>query len=246
MKKIASILLALALALSLACAAADEVYEVPRPEGGEKFETNWAIFGMTVEIIYEEAGYRVSITATDPYDRTGTEWEYSCAYNEEQDALLSISSTKSPCAVDPATGSIELQEPEYQGFDDEETTTVFTINENGELTWKDGRGDAGADLVFTNIGDFKGFWCSEDGNVSADIAWSDSEIGYEYGYDVYLVEGEEENSLHGLYDPKTGKLTVTDMEGTEAVFSDLGGGKILLEKDGGIELIFDMLGGPEG
>ena len=78
-------------------------------------------------------------------------------------------------------------------------------------TWQDGRGQDGADLEFTDIGAFEGCWRSDDGKTFAAIIWNDSELGDEYGYDVYLYdEGEmsyAEYSAHGLYDPQTGKLT---------------------------------------
>lgn len=262
MKKMISILLVLCLALSLACTAAN-AESSPEPEGGKKFHTNWAIFGMTVEIFYEEEGYRVSIRSTDPYEHNGSEWEYSCLYNEEKDVLMSVSSTKASWAEDPATGLDQRIELEYQGFDDEGQTTVFAINEDGRLTWEDGRGQDGADLEFTDIGKFNGFWASGDGTSWAEIAWSDSEIGDEYGYNVFFHEGSSEvssdYSLHGLYDPKTGKLTVSgpvtvnvlDAEGgyetseessAELVFSALENGNILLERDN-LELVYDILGG---
>ena len=90
MKKITGIILALALVLSLACTAA-QADEVPQPEGGKKFESHWAIYGMTVSIDYEEEGYRVYIKSSDPYEHQGREWEYNCFYNEEKDAFLSPS-----------------------------------------------------------------------------------------------------------------------------------------------------------
>ena len=258
MKKIAGIILALSLALFLVCAAA-QADEIPQPEGGKKFETNWAIFDMTVNIYYEEEGYRVYIKSTDPFEHIGEEWEYSCFYNEEKDALVSISSSKNSWTTDPETGEVRRGEYEYEGFDEENQETVFAIDEDGRLTWEDGRGDAGADLVFTDIGAFEGFWCSEDGKTWAEIAWNDSEIGDEYGYNVFFHEGsgeaEKEASLHGLYNPKTGKLVVVEggysiddlppdsTDPAAVVFSSLGGGKILLEQGNGIELIYDPLGG---
>ena len=210
MKKIVSIILALAMCLTMCAFAFADEY--PQPEGGKKFDTNWAIYGMTVRINYEEEGYRVYIRSTDPEEFNGSEWEYSCVYNEEKDALLSISSSKNAYTMD-STGGIERGEYEYQGLDDEGQTTVFAIDEDGFLTWEDGRGQDGADLVFSDIGAFEGFWRSEDGETFADISWNDSEIGDEYGYNVYLHdEGDEsyaDYSAHGLYDAKTGKLTVT-------------------------------------
>ncbi len=267
MKKTVCILLALAMAAVLCVSAFAD--EIPEPEGGKKFGTNWAIFNMTVQIVYEEEGYRVYVRGTDPYESTGTEWEYSCAYNEERDALVSITSSKNGFTLDPSTGEIERGEYEYQDFDEEGQETVFTINGNGCLVWHDGRGQAGADLEFTDIGAFEGFWESEDGKTCAEITWNDSEIGDKYGYHVYLRdEGDEsyaEYSAQGLYDPATGKLTVTGSvvisrlnaeggydtevipadpdEPLELIFSDLGNGRILLEKANGIELIYDFMGG---
>ena len=267
MKRLMSFILAMILAAALCCAA--EADAVPQPEGGKKFESNWAIFDMTVRINYEEEGYRVDITSFDPFELKGTEWEYSCFYNEEKDALLSVSSFKSSYTIDPETGEYRREPYEYEGVDDIDQTTVFTIDETGSLLWEDGRGDAGADLVFTDIGQFEGAWISEDGNTWAEIEWSDSEIDDEYGYTVFLHDGGDDSfaeyCTHGLYDPKTGKLetagsviiyTLND-EGeydaqeipadaenpTELIFSDLGGGKILLERDNGIELIYDFVGG---
>ena len=267
MKKIVSILLAVVLAAALCCSATADEY--PEPEGGKKFNTNWAIFGMTVNVNYEEEGYRVYIRATDPYELSGTEWEYSCAYNEEKDALVSISSSKNPFTTDPESCAVIRGDYEYQDLDLDDNETVFTIDENGCLVWEDGRGNAGADLVFTDIGAFEGYWKSEDGSMYADISWSDSEIDDEYGYSVYLHdEGDESYAdyiLHGLYDRETGKLVTTGMvtinrlnaqggydteevgedpdEPWEIIFSNLGGGKILLERDNGYELIYDIMGG---
>ena len=264
MKKILSLVLGLALLFTSCAALADEV---PQPEGGKKFETNWAIFGMTVEIVYEEEGYRVYIRSTDPTEHKGEEWEYSCFYVEDKDALVSISSSKNSYTED-STGDIIRGDYEYQDMDGVDTATEFTISGEGRLLWKDGRGQDGADLEFTDIGNFKGTWRSEDGKIWAEISWSDSEMDDDYGYNVYLHdEGEDsyaEYSAHGLYDPETKKLTVTgsviinrknatggyDMEAVpdnpddplELIFSDLGDGKILLERDNGYELIYDPLG----
>ena len=241
MKKIVSMMLILAMAMMLAVSAGAD--EFPQPEGGKKFETNWSIFGTTVEINYEEEGYRVYVKSTDPYTHSGTEWEYSCYYNEEKDALLSVSSSKNSFATDPATGEEVRGEYMYQGLDEPDQVTMFLIDGTGSLTWEDGRGQDGADLVFTDIGAFKGFWRSEDGETFADISWNDSEIGDEYGYNVFLHEGNMEHSLHGLYNPETRKLTVYGLEDNAVrVFSALDNGRILLET-GGIELEFDLLGG---
>lgn len=268
MKKVLALVLALAMILSACAVLAEEPVSQPQPEGGKKFETNWAIFDMTVEIVYEEEGYRVYIKHEDPFEHKGEEYEYSCYYVEDRDALVSIFSSKNTITIDPVSGDITRGEFEYQDMDGEGQATVFTINKEGRLEWQDGRGGAGADLEFTDIGKFEGVWRSEDKKTFAEIEWNDSEIDDEYGYNVFLHdEGDEsyaEYSTHGLYDPETKKLTVTgsviiyrlnaegkyDMEEIkenpddplELIFSSLGDGKILLERDNGIELIYDIMG----
>ena len=133
MKKIISMILALALALSLVCAAHAD--EVPQPEGGKKFETGWAIFNTTIRIVYEEEGYRVHIRNTDPSEQKVTEWEYSCYYVEAEDALKSVSSSKHSYTIDPETGDSKDDTTEYDDLDDENTVTVFRITEDGFLNW---------------------------------------------------------------------------------------------------------------
>jgi hypothetical protein len=270
MKKLFAMILALTLALILCCGALAD--ETPQPEGGKKFESNWAIFDMTVNIVYEEEGYRIYMKSSDPYEHKGTEWEYSCYYVEDKDALVSVSSSKNDYTEDPETGDMNRGDPIYQGMDEEGQASVFTIDENGKLEWQCGRGDDGIDLEFTNIGTFDGFWMSEDGKISADIYWSDSEVGDEYGYTVYLHDEGDESfanyTLHGLYNPNSGKLVTTGSvsinrlnaeggydeevvpadpnEPWEIIFSSLGGGRILLERDNGYELVYDIMGHPQG
>lgn len=259
MKKLASIILAVVMALTVVCAAA-YADEVPQPEGGKKFESNWAIFGVTVQIVYEEEGYRVLITGWDPTELKGTEWEYSCFYNEEKDALESVSSMKHAFVQNPDTSDYTHEPAEYDGFDDENTVTVFSISQNGSLIWKDGHGEDGIDLEFTDIGNFTGVWRSADGKTWAEIRWDDSEENY--GYFVFIHDGDDdcytEYTMNGLYNPENRKLETTgtatilrkNTEGAydpeyseepmELIFSDLGSGRILLEAGDGIELIYDI------
>lgn len=267
MKKALCAILAavIALSLSLFCTGAPaRADETPQPEGGKKFETNWAIIGETVRIVYEEEGYRVQIRNWDPPEMQGIEWEYSCFYNEEKDALLSVSSCKHTYTLDPDTFDQVYQPDEYDDLDDESTVTVFTIDGKGNLLWQDGRGDAGADLEFTDIGRFDGVWRSGDGTTTAEIEWDDSEENY--GYRVFVREGDDdcvsEYSTTGLYDPKTGRLetagTLTILTKNEEgaynpesveelqklVVTGLGDGRIRVEKNDGsaVELEYDIDG----
>ena len=161
MKKLASTILAIAMVLTMICTTAF-AEEIPQPEGGKKFEINWAIFNVTVQIVYEEEGYRVLIRNWDPTELKGIEWEYNCVYNEEKDVLESFSSRKHTYILNPDTGDFTYNPAEYDDFDLDDNMTVFAINENGSLVWTDGRGQDNIDLEFTNIGNFEGAWRSED------------------------------------------------------------------------------------
>ena len=212
MKKILCLILAAALLVLSACAACAD--EVPQPEAGKKFDTDWALFGMTVSIVYEEEGYRVDIRGYDPAEGKGSVWEYACWYNAEKDVLESTVSMKYSFSVDAATGEENVGDFEYDDFDGEGQVTVFAVNENGKLTWKDGRGQDGADLEFSDIGRFDGTWVNLEKNVWVDITWNDDEN--DYGYDVVLYSvGDDsipETHLKGLYNVKTAKLECLDPE----------------------------------
>ena len=263
MKKIASLILAVVMMAALVCVSA-HADEVPQPEAGKKFETNWAIFGMTVRIVYEEEGYRVGIRSWDPAELKGTEWEYSCYYVEEEDALVSVSSAKHSFTQDPETFEITDAPAEYDDLDDENTATAFRITEEGLLRWEDGRGQDGADLEFADIGNFEGVWRSEDNYIWVEIEWNDAED--DYGYFVFLHRGTDEVyaefTAKGLYNvPEAGKLvaetfvpvatntlkdgayeTVYDEDTYELVFSGLEDGKLLFEAENGVELYYDLMG----
>ena len=132
MKKILGILLAVMMLFAAACAIADEV---PQPEGGKKFESDWAVPGGIIEIYYEEEGYRVYAKIEQPDAPAGAEFEYSCYYQEETDCLMSVSSIRSDYTVDPDTGD-EIYADEasaYEGIDEEGKETVFTIDGIGKL-----------------------------------------------------------------------------------------------------------------
>ena len=113
MSRVISLVLSLCLLAAAVPALADEV---PQPEGGKKFETNWAADACLVEIDYEEEGYRVSVTReymTDPMNLTGDIWQYNCHYDESKDALVSMHSERTPFTVSESaekkTGRVQIQ-----------------------------------------------------------------------------------------------------------------------------------------
>ena len=261
MKKLIGILLTVMMAVFACAAQADDV---PQPEAGKKFESNWAIAGGLVQIIYEEQGYRVAVEM-DKKDGTGSIWEYACFYHADTDNLVSFSSSRTNYTIDPVTGDQVMGETVHNDIDEENQLTVFAIDADGFLIWKDGREDAGADLKFANIGQFEGVWKNEAEEIEVEFLWNGLTED-ELFYSVYILRGKTDGALYasflmsGDYDPVTGKLTAEgtctlfqknaegeydareDGEIYDAVFSMMGDGRVLFETDNGIELEYDTMG----
>ena len=261
MKKLISILLAIMMLGALTCAASAD--EVPQPEAGKKFESDWAIAGGLAQIVYEEEGYRVMLEIKKD-DGTGAIWEYSCYYHEDTDCLSSVSSSRTNFRIDPDNGEKIIGETVYEELDTEKGTE-FTIDADGFLIWKDGREDAGAGLKFANIGGFEGLWKNEAAETEAEFMWNGSNED-EMFYTVYILRGKTDGDtyasflMNGSYDPSAGKLTASgtctvfkknaegeyasedDGETYDAVFSKTEDGRVLFETDNGIELEYDMMG----
>ena len=250
MKKTMSIILAVMMAMVMLLTAAVAEDVIPQPEGGKKFESNWGMMDGVVQITYEEEGYRVHVDLYNEADKTGTVWEYSCYYVEADDALESISSSKRGYSVDE-NGEDVFGDEEYEGFDEEGQTSAFTIDGNGMLCWKDGRENAGADLAFSNIGNFEGVWANEAEEVEVEIFWEGRRNENTFYYAAYIFRGAGDTlvqfTMQGLYNPETGKLEVAEAynpDGSEtydAFFSMTEDGKLLYETANGIELEYKGL-----
>ena len=265
MKKAIGILLALVMLGVFACAALAD--EVPQPEAGKKFESNWAVGGGLAEIVYEEEGYRVMLEITKE-DGTGSRWEYACYYHEDTDSLSSVSSSRLDFTTDPDTGDQVFGDYAYEGLDDENQGTEFIIDGDGYLVWKDGHDDAGAGLKFADIGRFDGVWKNEAEEVKAEFLWNGLSED-EMFYTVYITRGKTDGDLYtlflmnGTYDPAEGKLAADgtctvyrknaegeydaeeDGESYDAFFSMAEDGRLLFETANGIELEYDIIGHQE-
>ena len=262
MKRAICILLAIMMLGVFACAASAE--EVPQPEAGKKFESNWAVGGGLAEIVYEEEGYRITLEITKE-DGTGSRWEYACYYHEDTDSLSSVSSSRLDYTINPDTGDQDFGEYAYEGLDEENRCTEFIIDSDGYLIWNDGHDDAGAGLKFVNIGRFDGVWNNEAEETEAEFLWNGASED-EMFYTVYILRGKVGAErfasflMNGTYDPATGELTADgtctlftknasgeyessdDGETYDAIFSMTGDGKVLFETDNGIELEYDIMG----
>ena len=237
---------------------------VPQPEGGRKFESDWAIVGGLAEIYYEEEGYRVTLIIENE-DGTGALWQYACYYVEDTDSLLSVSSSRTNFTIDPDNGETVYGDVAYEGIDEEGKETAFSIDDHGCLIWKDGHDDAGAGLEFQNLGRFEGVWRNDAEEVEAEFLWNGLTED-EMFYTVYITRGKTDGDhytvflMNGAYDPANGKLTAEgtcmlftqnasgeyesseDGETYDAFFSMMEDGRILYETANGIELEYDLMG----
>ena len=262
MKKLFAILIAVMMLGLVSCAAFAD--EVPQPEGGEKFESDWAVAGGLAQIVYEEEGYRVLVEISKE-DGTGSRWEYACYYHEDTDSLSSVSSSRLDYTINPDTGDEDSGDYAYDGFDEENLGTEFTIDSDGCLIWKDGHDDAGAGLKFADIGRFDGVWKNEAEEVNVEFLWNGASEDDMF-YTVYILRGNTGADhyasflMNGTYDPATGKLTAEgtctvftkndsgeyessdDGEMYDAIFSMTEDGMVLFETANGIELEYDIMG----
>ncbi len=261
MKKLVSIVLTVVLGMALICTAATGE-EAAQPEGGKKFETDWAIQDAVISVYYEEEGYRVSIDSFSDEGK-GIEWFYNCYYHEEDDTLVSVSSSKQAFVFDPEDPDERSYEAaDYEGFDDEGMESIFSIDGKGCLIWKDGHENMGQDLEFINIGRFDGDWKNDAEGVFVSFFWDGQED--RFCYDVIILRSSADSEdftlfiMTGVYNSETGKLECTgtateyrmnadgdfdfteDGETYEAFFSRMENGGILFETANGIELEEDL------
>ena len=259
MKKMISILLAALLLVTLVNVAALAEDTQPQPEGGKKYEGDWALAGGKIEIVYEEQGYRVMAELLNNADWSGEIWEYSCYYHEDTDDLVSVSSVRRTYTINPDTMEQTDGDMDEYGIDEDGSESVFAIGENGALTWKNGRApETSKDLEFRYIGSFEGTWRSAEGEEPVWVEFNWKGLNEEtYCYEVYLHRGDDttytEFIMNGLYNEETGKLECVghsvdagDTEIYDAIFSLTPEGKLLYEAANGIILEYDILGGSVG
>lgn len=258
MKRFLGVLMALLLVSLTVCASlADEL--PPQPEAGKKYEGWWGVRGGTIEIYYEEEGYRVLTELLNNADGSGVIWEYSCYYVENTDSLVSVSSAKRTYTMNMETMERTEEKVDYLGVDGEGQESVFKIGENGALTWKNGREPNGEEEIeFRFIGKFQGTWRSAEGEEPVWVEFNWKGLMEEtYNYEVYLHRGDDttysEFIMTGEYDENTGKLTCigrsvdeSDPETYDAFFSMMEDGRLLYEAANGIVMEYDLLGGSQG
>lgn len=107
-----------------------------------RFEGRWAAGRATIEIWPEDDAYRVSVlwgnSAAD-----SIAWDYTCLYDEEIDALVSVGGATKADVFFGEDGEIASSELMY-----DDGAAVFMFDEQGKLLWNDAVEDAAADLAF--------------------------------------------------------------------------------------------------
>ena len=133
MKKVISIMLALMMIGAFACASSAE--GVSQAEGGDRFESDWAIPGGLVQIRQDEEGYRVAADI-EKEDGTGAVWEYSCYYHGDTDSLVSASSSRTDYTIDPKTISGDVTIIGENTYGNTLTAEVTVDPADADLTYK--------------------------------------------------------------------------------------------------------------
>ena len=144
MKKLFAIILFLALAL-VSVGFAEEENLPPMPEEAAVYEGTWVCDRASIEIVWEEEGFRVFISWGSSAAET-SEWEYSCHYIAETKSLEAMPTGIHTDNVYGADGEIVSSTVIY---DDGEAT--FTLDEEGRLLWHDVKEDAGKDMLFERV-----------------------------------------------------------------------------------------------
>ena len=144
MKKLFAIILVLALAL-VSVGFAEEEKLPPMPEEAAVYEGTWVCDRASIEIIWEEEGFRVFISWGSSASET-SEWEYSCYYDAETKSLEAMPTGIHTDNVYGEDGEIVSSTVIY---DDGEAT--FTLDGEGHLLWNDVKEDAGKDMLFERL-----------------------------------------------------------------------------------------------
>ena len=205
MKKMTAALLALMMLFLLTAAAAEGTEEDPAQKAQDMFDSAWVSGSAMVEAWYLGGIWEVVVST----GYGATKWDYSCIYDEEQQALVSLdgeANVKSIILLD--------EEASEAGREvvDTEAKARFTLDEHGHLIWNDEKEDAGAGLEFEKIGWFSGtFAC---GGYLLDCVWdveepAEGEVYSGYRVSIVLEDegGRTEWNYTCFYDPETDTLS---------------------------------------
>lgn len=171
MKKLVAMIMVLVMLLAVAAFAEDEEF-APMPEEATGYEGKWICDRASMEVVWEEEGFRVFIQWGSSASES-TEWSYSCFYNAKNNSMESMPTGTRTEIVYNDSGEIESFN---EAYNDGEAT--FALDEEGYLIWHDEKEDAGKDMRFEKVDLYSGAWIC--GRASMEIALEDS------GYKVFI------------------------------------------------------------
>ena len=117
----------------------------PMPAEAAVFEGVWQCGRASIEMYWEEEGFRVLICwGSSAWEHT--EWEYSCFYHEESNTLVSMPFGTRTEIVYGDDGELVSATEVYNDGD-----ASFALTEDGFLTWMDEKENAGDGLLFEKM-----------------------------------------------------------------------------------------------
>ena len=115
------------------------------PEEAAAFEGVWQCGDTTIEMFWEELGFKVLVQKSGNA-LVVAEWEYSCYYHEEDNTVVSLPLGIHGERVFNESGDFVTYNEFYN---DGEAT--FALTEDGFLTWADEMDNAGEGMLFEKL-----------------------------------------------------------------------------------------------
>ena len=141
------LLAALALTLLAMGAALAEEPDIQSPPSPDLYSGSWACDRASIEMNWEEEGYRVLISwGSSAWENS--EWEYSCYYHEEDKTLVSMPFGSRTDYVYGDDGELVSATEIYS-----DGSATFSLDGEGKLIWQDEKENAGDGMRFDRIPD---------------------------------------------------------------------------------------------
>ena len=208
MKKV--LLLMLALVMLTGIALAEEELP-PMPEQAEVFEGVWQCDRATVDICWEEEGFRALITwGSSAWEQT--EWQYSCYYHDEDNTLVAVPfGTRTEVVYDDDGGTVSATEIYNDG------EAVFFLDEEGYLIWQDQKDNSGEGMRFKKLPDEPAVLSFETiGDAMASEGYTGIACGDDQHFVVVVKQDDSYIRMVADLDEKAKELGEATLEYTDA------------------------------
>lgn len=118
---------------------------VPQPEAAKAFDGVWQCGRASIEMYWEEEGFRVLI-AWGGSAWEHSEWQYSCYYHEEDNTVVSMPFGTRTEYVYGEDGALVSATEAYN-----DGAATFLLDEEGYLIWQDEKENAGEGMRFEKL-----------------------------------------------------------------------------------------------